>query len=117
MSASLRTTVSPAADLNTAEAALIGYAVGSRDVPVRAVAGVGGGAPPGRGWWSGWLALAGRLGGRAGEIHARPHPASLELLLPLAVVGEDESCFHTQNGGGLLKELKEHSLSRMILGG
>lgn len=42
------TTVSPAADLNTAEAALIGYAVAARDAPRTAAVGVGGGSLPER---------------------------------------------------------------------
>lgn len=40
------TTVSPAADLNTAEAAPIGYAVASRDAPRPAAVGVGSGRRP-----------------------------------------------------------------------
>lgn len=99
-SAYLGTTGRPAADLNITEAALIGCAGGSRDTPR---------APRRPAWAWGTRSAAARgaggrhppvcpLAGRAGATGSRPRPASLELLLPLAVVGEAESSFHTQKG-------------------
>ena len=50
----------------------------------------------------GRLAPSSQRRGRARGIGSGPHPAALELLLPLAVAGEAESCFHTQNRWGSL---------------